>query len=82
MNDAIIKSAIQNFLAKSKNFVLTSENPAISCRKITELRPSYEPGYYWIQGTSEAVEVYCEIGTNNTFGQSGGWMRIALPMWT
>ena len=21
--------------------------------------------------------VYCEMGTNNTFGQSGGWMRIA-----
>ena len=26
---------------------------------------------------SGAVEVYCEMGTDNTFGQSGGWTRIA-----
>ena len=45
ISDATIKSATQNFLAKSKNSALTSENPAISCRKIAELRPSYEPGY-------------------------------------
>ena len=53
------------------------ENPAISCKIIAELRPSYESGYYWIEGVSGAVEVYCEMGTNNGFGQSGGWMRIA-----
>ena len=53
------------------------QNPAVSCKKIAELRPNYDSGYYWIQGTSGVVKVYCEIGTNNTFGESGGWMRIA-----
>ena len=77
LTDEIIKSAIQNFLARNNEFALTSKNAAISCRKIAELRPSYGSGYYWIQGVSGAVEVYCEMGTNNGFGQSGGWMRIA-----
>ena len=52
------------------------ENPAISCKIIAELRPSCESGYYWIEGVSGAVEVYCEMRPNNTFGESGGWMRI------
>ena len=77
LSEEIIKSAIQNFLARNNEFALTSDNPAISCKKIAELRPSYVSGYYWIQGASGAVEVYCEMGTNNTFNQSGGWMRIA-----
>ena len=77
LSEEIIKSAIQNFLARNNEFALTSDNPAISCKKIAELRPSYVSGYYWIQGESGAVEVYCEMGTNNAFGQSGGWMRIA-----
>ena len=77
LTDEIIKSAIQNFLARNNEFALTSKNAAISCRKIAELRPSYGSGYYWIQGASGTVEVYCEMGPNNGFGQSGGWMRIA-----
>ena len=79
LNETTIKSAIQKFLARNEDFALISENPAISCKKIAELRPSYESGYYWIQGASGAVKVYCEMEPNNTFGQSqsGGWMRIA-----
>ena len=76
LNETTIKSAIQKFLARNEDFALISENPAISCKKIAELRPSYESGYYWIQGASGAVEVYCEMGTNNVFDRSGGWMRI------
>ena len=76
LNETTIKSAIQKFLARNEDFALISENPATSCKKIAELRPSYESGYYWIQGASGAVEVYCEMGTNNIFDQSGGWMRI------
>ena len=77
LDETTIKAAIQRFLARDKDFALTAENPAsISC-KITELRPKYEHGYYWIQGASGTVEVYCEMGTNNTFGQFGGCMRIA-----
>ena len=77
LSDEIIESAIQNFLARNNNFALTSKNAANSCRKIAELGPSYGSGYYWIQGVSGAVDVYCEMGPNNGFGQSGGWMRIA-----
>ena len=72
-----IKSVIQKFQALKNDFALISDNPAMSCNKIADLRPSYESGYYWIQGASGAVEVYCEMGTYNPFGQSGGWMRIA-----
>ena len=77
LNDTAIKIAIQTFLARYSNFALIPENPAVSCKQIAELRPNYDSGYYWIQGVSGAVGVYCEMGTNNAFGQSGGWMRIA-----
>ena len=56
---------------------LAPEYAASSCKQIAELKPRYDSGYYWIQGVSGAVGVYCEMGTNNEFGQSGGWMRIA-----
>ena len=56
---------------------LSPEYAATSCKQIAELKPSYDSGYYWIQGVSGAVGVYCEMGNNNKFGQSGGWMRIA-----
>ena len=72
-----IKSIIQSTLATDYNFGSTQDNPAASCKQIAGLRPSFESDYYWIQGASGAVEVYCEMGTNNKFGQSGGWMRIA-----
>ena len=74
LSDTIINASIQNFLEKIDNF---GSIPGASCKQIAELRPSYNSGYYWIQGASGTVEVYCEMGTNNTFGQSGGWMRIA-----
>ena len=76
-NDTTIDTIIRNLLDMSLNFGSSSSNAATSCRQIAYLRPSYESGYYWIQGVSGAVEVYCEMGTNNKFGQSGGWMRIA-----
>ena len=77
LNETTIRTAIQNLLKRSNIFVPLPEISAVSCKQIAELRSSYESGYYWIQGVSGAVEVYCEMGTNNTFGQSGGWMRIA-----
>ena len=74
LSDETIKSVLQKF-QPLKNEI--SDNPAISCNKIAELRPCYGSGYYWIWGVSGAMKVYCEMGTNNSFGQSGGWMRIA-----
>ena len=69
LNDTTTKTEIEEYLLKTYNIA--------SCKQIAELKPHYDSGYYWIQGVSGAVEVYCEMGTNNTFGQSGGWMRIA-----
>ena len=77
LNDTAINTVIKTFLAKHTNFALITENPAASCKQIAEMKPHYDSGYYWIQGVSGAVEVYCEMGTDNTFGRSGGWMRIA-----
>jgi hypothetical protein len=77
VSDEIFKFVIQRFLARNNNFALISEAPAISCKMIAELRQRYESGYYCIQGVSGAMKVYCEMGTNNTFDRSGGWMRIA-----
>ena len=79
LSNEIIESVVHKFLAWNDDidFALTSDNPATSCWKIAEQRPSYVSGYYWIHGVSGAVKVYCEMGTNNSFGQSGGWMRIA-----
>ena len=72
----IIKKEIHSNLVKMY-LGLAPEYAASSCKQIAELKPDYNSGYYWIQGASGAVGVYCEMGTNNGFGQSGGWMRIA-----
>ena len=72
----IIVQEIHSTLVKTY-LGLSPEYAATSCKQIAELKPSYDSGYYWIQGVSGAVGVYCQMGTNNTFGQSGGWMRIA-----
>ena len=77
LSDTAIDNAINDYLDRINDIGSMPENPAISCKIIAELRPSYESGYYWIEGVSGAVEVYCEMRPNNTFGESGGWMRIA-----
>ena len=48
--------AIKTFLARSKNFALIQEYPAVSCKQIAELRPNYDSGYYWIKGVSGAAK--------------------------
>ena len=68
----IVKKEIHSNLVKMY-IGLAPEYAASSCKQIAELKPEYNSGYYWIQGVSGAVGVYC----NNTFYQSGGWMRIA-----
>ena len=50
---------------------------AVSCKQISELEAHRYSGYYWIQTSTGVVGAYCEMGNNNTFGESGGWMRIA-----
>ena len=75
-SDPTIRTAVQNYL-KSDHTTISLDYLATSCKQIGELKPHYDSGYYWIQGALGAVGVYCEMGINNTFGQSGGWMRIA-----
>ena len=79
LNDSTIRTAIQNFLNRSENVGVSSpEISIVSCKKIDEEGSNgYSSGYYWIQGVSGAVKVYCEMGNNNAFNQSGGWMRVA-----
>ena len=76
INDPTARNAIQNYL-NNISIPLHSNHLAVSCKEIADLRSSYGSGYYLIQGTSGVVKVYCEMGTNNTFGESRGWMRIA-----
>ena len=66
------KSYLENVRHK-----IFQENLAVSCKQISELEPQRDSGYYWIQRLTGVVGVYCEMGNNNTFGESGGWMRIA-----
>ena len=61
----IIKQEIHSNLVK-RYLGLAPEYAAFSCKQIAELKPDYNSGYYWIQGVSGAVGVYCEMGTNNS----------------
>ena len=72
----IIKQEIHSNLVKTY-LGLAPEYAASSCKQIADLKPHYDSSYYWIQGVSGAVGVYCEMGTKDKFDQSGGWMRIA-----
>ena len=74
--DPTVRTAVQKYL-DNVSIGLCHYYSAVSCKQMAKLRPSYESGYYWIQGASGTVGVYCEMSTNNAFGQSGGWMRIA-----
>ena len=69
---SLMKSYLENVRHK-----ISQENLAVSCKQISELEAHRDSGYYWIQRSTGVVGVYCEMGNNNTFGASGGWMRIA-----
>ena len=74
--DPKLRTAVQRYL-DNVSIGIRHFYSATSCKQIAELNLYSESGYYSIQGMSGAVWVYCEMGTNNRFGQSGGWMRIA-----
>ncbi|MCG8623212.1 MAG: hypothetical protein MJE68_14605, partial [Proteobacteria bacterium] len=54
----IIKKEIHSNLVEMY-LGLAPEFAASSCKQIAELKPAYNSGYYWIQGVSGAVGVYC-----------------------
>ena len=68
------RTAIQNYLDNVHIEIFPDYRYfTVSCKQIAELRPSYDSGYYWIQGVSGAVGVYCEMGTNNKH-----WNKIEI----
>ena len=46
LNDTAINNAIKSYLKRKNALGSMPENPAVSCKKIAELRPRYESGYY------------------------------------
>ena len=65
----------------------TESNPATSCKDIydcsnftarTDYYSTAPSGDYWIRNaTGSAVQVFCEMETNNCGDITGGWMRVA-----
>ena len=56
---------------------LTETCPATSCKSVYESNPHAPSGNYWISTITRAVQVYCEMDTNNCGDIKGGWMRAA-----
>ena len=74
VEDSTLRMVINSYLTNIQ-VGISSENLAVSCKQIAELKPYYSSGNYFIQGEMGAVGVYCEM--NNEFNETGGWMRIA-----
>ena len=52
--------------------------PASSCKEIHECNQMAPSAYYWVNGGTGPVQVYCVMETNNNCGNiTGGWMRAA-----
>ena len=56
----------------------TEDEPANSCKEIYDCDPTLPSGNYWVtRSTGGAVEVFCDMQTNNCGSINGGWMRTA-----
>ena len=53
------------------------ENPASSCKEIHGCNQMAPSAYYWANGGTGPVQVYCVMETNNCGNITGGWMRVA-----
>ena len=53
------------------------ENPASSCKEIHECNQMAPSAYYWVNGGTGPVQVYCVMEINNCGNITGGWMRAA-----
>ena len=55
----------------------SEDNSATSCKAIYECDSTTPSGYYWIRNsTGDAVQVYCDMETENC-GNVTGWRRVA-----
>ena len=82
--DAVIEQLRADILAEVRRLLVcivnSENNPATSCKAIYECDPSSPSGYYWINGATGPVQLYCLMDINNCGGTTGGWMRTAYIM--
>ena len=71
----VIEDEITSHITKTR-LGLAPQYAALSCKQLAEQMPHYDSGYYWIEGMSGPVGVYCDVNPER-FNQTGGWMRIA-----
>ena len=55
----------------------TEQYLASSCKEIHECNQMAPSEYYWVNGGTGPVQVYCVMETNNCGNVTGGWMRAA-----
>ena len=71
--DQEIRSLLQNILNCPGS---QQENPASSCLAVFQCDQQFPSGYYWINSTTIATQVYCDM-SQELCGSRGGWARIA-----
>ena len=81
-HDAIFEQLMGDILGEVRNQLVcktkNSKNiPATSCTEIYECNSTLPSGYYWINTTTGAVQVYCLMETNNCGNITVGWRRVA-----
>ena len=69
--------AAHNFSVRECQFPVGSyQNPASSCKEITQREPHSASGYYWTGTVSANIrKTYCDMTTR--CNSTGGWMRVA-----
>ena len=55
----------------------TEQYHASSCKEIHGCNQMAPSAYYWVNGGTGPVQVYCVMETNNCGNITGGWMRAA-----
>ena len=81
--DAVIeqlKEEILDQLRRELNLTCPGDReqyPASSCKEIHECNQMAPSAYYWVNGGTGPVQVYCVMETNNCGDITGGWMRAA-----
>ena len=77
---SVLREAIEeslNEILQRRILGRVPENPAESCREITEQKVSNISGYYWIRSSNgSAIRVFCDLFSRFK-GNNPGWMRVA-----
>ena len=74
------RSMIQNTVLPQTcrpNLGLNQENPAASCKQISECKSTASSGNYWLKsGNGSAVQMFCSMA-RRCCNSTGGWARVA-----